>query len=52
MNARPIHNKIANKSLPDVAKLIYCGMVLTDQNCMLAEVEEEVKFRNACHPLA
>jgi len=27
-------------------------MVLTDQNFKLEEVEEEVKFRNACHPLA
>jgi hypothetical protein len=43
---------MVNKSLPDVTKLNFCGMVLTNQNFMLEEVEEEVKFRNACHPLA
>jgi len=52
-NARPIHIKIANKSLPDMAKLNCCGLsVLTNQNFMLEEMEEEVKFRNACRPLA
>jgi hypothetical protein len=34
-----IHIKVANNCLADVAQLDCCGMVLTNQNYMLGEVE-------------
>jgi hypothetical protein len=39
--------KIANRSFEGVAKFIYLGRTLTDQNCMHEEIKSRLNSRNA-----
>jgi hypothetical protein len=41
--------KIANRSFEGVAKFIYLGTTLTDQNCMNEEIKRRLNSGNACY---
>jgi hypothetical protein len=41
--------KIANRFFEDVAKFIFLGITLTDQNCMHEEIESRLNLGNACY---
>jgi hypothetical protein len=43
--------KIANRCFADVAKFVYLGTTLTDQNCMHEEVKSRLHLGNACYHL-
>jgi hypothetical protein len=40
--------KMANRSFEGVAKFIYLGTTLTDQNCMQEEIKSRLNSGNAC----
>jgi hypothetical protein len=41
--------KIVNRSFEGVAKFIYSGTTLTDQNCMQEEIKSRLNSGNACY---
>jgi hypothetical protein len=43
--------KIADRSFEGVAKFRYLGTTLTDQNCMLEEINSRLNSGNACYHL-
>jgi hypothetical protein len=43
--------KIANRSFEGVAKFIYLGTTLTDQNCLQEENKSRLNLGNACYHL-